>query len=211
MKQFLFLGIILLFSMQVSAQAVADTSFVNLAGLSGEFRLEMKYATSDNFLKTAVYDCPDCYLRSKAAKALVQANEAFLKLGYRIRIFDCYRPLDVQKRMWALVPDPSYVADPSKGSLHNRGLAVDITLEDASGVELEMGTGFDHFGPESAYRYKGISREARKNRRLLARIMEDHGFAVLASEWWHFNFVSDEKPAVSNFKWNCDQGMTQER
>ena len=75
-----------------------------------------------------MYDCAECFLRLKTVKALIMANDKFIKKGYKIKLFDCYRPLDIQKKMWALVPNPEYVADPAKGSIHNRGGAVDITL-----------------------------------------------------------------------------------
>src|SRR6478672_8128309 len=120
--------------------AVKDTAFVNLRELDRNFSYDMKYATAQNFLSAKVYDCDQCYLRANTAKALIEANNALMKKGYRIKIYDCYRPLTIQKRMWAIVSNPKYVADPAKGSIHNRGGAVDITLVDAAGNELEMGT-----------------------------------------------------------------------
>ena len=87
---------------------------------SDDFIYDMKYATNDNFLKSNVYDCAECFLRLKTVKALIMANDKFIKKGYKIKLFDCYRPLDIQKKMWALVPNPEYVADPAKGSIHNR-------------------------------------------------------------------------------------------
>jgi D-alanyl-D-alanine dipeptidase len=108
--------------------STADSTFVNLKAYSEDFQYDMKYATEDNFLKLKVYDCAECYLRLKTVKALIRANASFKELGYRIKIFDCYRPLSIQKKMWELVPNPSYVANPSKGSIHNRGGAVDLTL-----------------------------------------------------------------------------------
>ncbi|WP_317168288.1 D-alanyl-D-alanine dipeptidase [Flavobacterium silvaticum] len=192
-------------------QAIVDTTFIDIKMLSSEVILDMKYATADNFLKVAVYDCEACYLRKIAAEALVAANKDVAQKGYRIKLFDCYRPLDIQKKMWKIVPNPDYVADPAKGSLHNRGLAVDLTLIDENGNELDMGTNFDHFGPESEFAYRNISKEARRNRKLLNKIMERHGFKVLKSEWWHYNYQMPQKAAVSNFKWECDQGNMQDK
>lgn len=180
------------------------TDFVNLADYSTDFVLDMKYATTDNFLNAAVYDCAECYLRRATMGALLRANEYFKTLGYRIKIFDCYRPLDIQKRMWQIVPNPRYVANPEKGSIHNRGGAVDITLVDAEGNELDMGTPFDHFGPESAGNYGELSRKIKSNRKLLQKGMERSGFKNLASEWWHFDLKQSEKPPVANFSWPCD-------
>lgn len=180
-----------------------DTTFVNIKDFAPDILLDMKYATADNFLKESVYPCAECYLRKSAAIALAKANKAFLEEGFRIKIFDCYRPLDIQKKMWQLVPNADYVADPSKGSLHNRGLAVDLTIVREDGSEVDMGTAFDHFGPESAFAYDDLPKEIRRNRKFLNRILKRSGFRVLKSEWWHYNFQSTVRPSVSNFKWDC--------
>ncbi|HEU4496854.1 MAG TPA: M15 family metallopeptidase [Flavobacterium sp.] len=182
---------------------LSDTSFVNLKDYGKDFFFDMKYATSDNFLKTKVYDCGECYLRLKTVKSLIKANEAFVRLGYKIKIYDCYRPLEVQKKMWEIVSDPAYVADPSKGSIHNRGGAVDITLTDYSGNELDMGTKFDHFGPEASHDYKQLPEDVMANRRLLKSVMIKNGFKSFASEWWHYNLVSGPSMNISDFKWQC--------
>ncbi|HRE78068.1 MAG TPA: M15 family metallopeptidase [Flavobacterium sp.] len=185
-------------------KSVHDSTFVNLKEYSSAFVYDMRYATENNFLKAKVYDCAECYLRFKTIKKLVEANQKFMKLGYKIKIFDCYRPLDVQKKMWAIVSNPSYVADPSKGSIHNRGAAVDITLVDLDGNELDMGTDFDHFGKESAHLYQDLSETVLNNRKLLREVMEDSSFKIIKSEWWHYDLVTEEKDKVSNFTWNCD-------
>jgi D-alanyl-D-alanine dipeptidase len=164
----------------------------------------MKYATADNFLKNKVYDCEECYLRLKTVKSLIEANEEFKLLGYRIKLFDCYRPLDIQKKMWAIMPNADYVANPAKGSIHNRGGAVDITLIDENGTELDMGTSFDFFGPEASHNYEGISRKIRKNRTLLKSIMLKHNFKSFDSEWWHYNLIDSSKDNLANFKWDCN-------
>ncbi len=183
---------------------VQDTSFVNLKEYSNDFVYDMKYATEDNFLKAKVYDCAQCFLRLKTVKALVKANSKFMKLGYRIKIYDCYRPLDVQKKMWAIVSNPIYVANPSKGSIHNRGGAVDITLVDNSGKELNMGTPFDFFGPEASHDYKGFSKEIIENRALFKKIMIGSKFQSFDSEWWHYNLKNAKLDPISNFKWKCN-------
>jgi D-alanyl-D-alanine dipeptidase len=183
---------------------VNDTTFVNLKEYSKDFVYDMKYATSDNFLKAKVYDCAECFLRLKTVKAMVNANAEFMKKGYKIKIFDCYRPLDIQKRMWKIVPNPEYVANPSKGSIHNRGGAVDITLVDNSGKELDMGTSFDFFGIEASHNYQILSQEIKSNRALLKSIMIQNGFNALESEWWHYNLKSALNDNVSNAKWKCD-------
>ena len=187
-----------------SQTIVNDTTFVNLKNYSNDFVYDMKYATSDNFLKAKVYDCAECFLRFKTVKALIEANDSFIKLGYKIKLFDCYRPLDIQKKMWKIVPNPSYVADPSKGSIHNRGGAVDITLVDVNGKELEMGTPFDFFGIEASHNYPNLSKEIKDNRELLKKVMMEKGFNIFDSEWWHYNLKSALKDKVSNAKWTCD-------
>ncbi|NHM06784.1 M15 family metallopeptidase [Flavobacterium sp. CYK-4] len=181
-----------------------DTTFVNLKDYSPDFIYNMKYATEDNFLKTKVYDCEACYLRYKTVEALIEANERFLKRGYKIVIFDCYRPLDIQKKMWQIVSNPDYVADPKKGSIHNRGGAVDITLADSTGAVLDMGTLFDHFGIEASHDYEDLPDQVKQNRKLLRKIMTRSGFRIFQSEWWHYNLKNARKESISNFKWKCD-------
>ena len=183
---------------------ITDTTFVNLKDYSQDFVYDMKYATPDNFLKAKVYDCAECFLRLKTVNALVEANKKFMKKGYKIKIFDCYRPLDIQKKMWKIVPNPEYVANPAKGSIHNRGGAVDITLVDNNGKELDMGTSFDHFGIEASHNYLKLSEEIKQNRELLKKIMIQKGFNSFDSEWWHYNLKSALKDNVSNVKWDCN-------
>jgi D-alanyl-D-alanine dipeptidase len=184
--------------------SIADTTFVNLNEYSDDFVFDMKYATANNFLKAKVYDCAECFLRLKTIKALVSVNKIFIKEGYKIKIFDCYRPLDIQKKMWEIVPNPIYVADPVKGSIHNRGGAVDITLVNAKGEELDMGTPFDFFGIEASHDYQNVAEEVKANRKLLKNRMISAGFNSFDSEWWHYNLKSGLTDKLSNAKWNCD-------
>ena len=185
-------------------QIINDTTFVNLKDYSRDFLYDMKYATTDNFLKAKVYDCAECFLRLKTIKALVEANKKFISIGYKIKIFDCYRPLDIQKKMWEIVPNPEYVANPVKGSIHNRGGAVDITLVDNNEKELNMGTPFDYFGTEASHNYLNVSQEVKTNRELLKRVMNKYGFNSFDSEWWHYNLRAALKDKVSNSKWDCN-------
>ena len=181
-----------------------DNAFVNLKNYSHDFVFDMKYATADNFLKEQVYPCDECFLRVKTIKSLLQANQAFIAKGYRIKLYDCYRPLAIQKKMWKIVPNPTYVANPKKGSIHNKGGAVDITLVDSLGVELDMGTGFDFFGPEAGHNYTNLSAEILANRQLLKTIMLQYNFKSFDSEWWHYNLNNSSVDAVSNLKWRCE-------
>ena len=181
-----------------------DNAFVNLKNYSRDFVFDMKYATADNFLKEQVYPCDECFLRVKTIKALLHANQAFIAKGYRIKLYDCYRPLAIQKKMWKIVPNPTYVANPKKGSIHNKGGAVDITLVDSLGVELNMGTGFDFFGPEAVHNYTDLSAEILANRQLLKSIMLQYNFKSFDSEWWHYNLNNSATDEVSNLKWRCE-------
>ena len=181
-----------------------QSDFVRLKDLSPDFVYELKYATPDNFLKQAVYDCGECYLRKSTAEALVKANEAFKQLGYRIKLFDCYRPLSVQKKMWKILPGTHYVANPAKGSKHNRGAAVDLTLVDAQGKELNMGTPFDFFGKEAHHTYTEHSKEVLENRKLLKDTLDKYNFKSIYSEWWHYEYRPEMQSKVENFEWQCN-------
>ena len=181
-----------------------QSDFVRLKDLSPDFVYELKYATTDNFLKQAVYDCGECYLRKSTAEALVKANEAFKQLGYRIKLFDCYRPLSVQKKMWKILPGTHYVANPAKGSKHNRGAAVDLTLVDAEGKELNMGTPFDFFGKEAHHTYTQHSKEVLENRKLLKETLDKFNFKSIYSEWWHYEYRPEMQSKVENFEWQCN-------
>ena len=187
----------------VTKESITDTTFVNLKDYSTDFVYDMKYATSDNFLKAKVYDCAECFLRLKTVTALVKANNELMKQGLRIKLFDCYRPLDIQKKMWEIVSNPQYVADPAKGSIHNRGGAVDITLVDKNGNELDMGTAFDFFGVEASHGYTKLPQKVKDNRQLLKKIMTAMDFNSFESEWWHYNLKAGLQDKVSNEKWKC--------
>ena len=181
-----------------------QSDFVRLKDLSSEFVYELKYATPDNFLKQVVYDCGECYLRKSTAEALVKANKAFIQLGYRIKLFDCYRPLSVQKKMWKILPGTHYVANPAKGSKHNRGAAVDLTLVDAQGKELNMGTPFDFFGKEAHHTYTEHTKEVLENRKLLKETLNKYNFKSIYSEWWHYEYRPEMQSKVENFEWQCN-------
>lgn len=200
----LFLFFCVTFGISQSKSAIPDTTFVNLETFSKEFVLDMKYATNDNFLKAKVYECSECYLRLKTVNALLKANQKAIKKGYRIKLFDCYRPADIQKKMWKIFPNAKYVANPAKGSIHNRGGALDLTLVDKNGKELDMGTPFDFFGKEAAHAYKDLTEIQLNNRKLLKRIMQNSNFTAIKSEWWHYNLKGSKQDSVSNFKWKCN-------
>ncbi len=183
---------------------VDENKFVNLKNYSNDFVYDMKYATDDNFLKEKVYPCDECFLRVKTVKSLLEANKTFLENGYRIKIFDCYRPKAIQKKMFQLVPNATYVANPKKGSIHNRGGAVDITLVDSLGIEVDMGTKFDFFGEEASHSYQNLTEEILANRKFLKEVMLQNNFKPFDSEWWHYNLNGSNTDKVENLKWNCN-------
>jgi D-alanyl-D-alanine dipeptidase len=169
------------------------------------FIIDIRYATKNNFMKKKIYDCSRCLMRKEAARALVLLNEELVrKYNYRLKLFDCYRPKDFQQRLWDIMPDINYVAHPSKGSMHNRGVAIDITIVDSLNRELDMGTEFDFFGKQAHYDYTNLSKEVLANRKFLRAKMEQYGFAGIRTEWWHFSHKGKTYP-ISNYRWSCDK------
>jgi len=170
---------------------------VRVLDIDASLVIDLRYATDDNFTGQRVYpkDAPALLTLDTALK-LKRANERFEKDGYRIKIWDGYRPKSVQEIFWDLVPDPRYVADPAKGSIHNRGASVDVTLVDFQGKELEMPTAYDDFSAKAARNYQDSSENARENVAYLTRIMEESGFTGLSSEWWHFDDKNRNYPLL---------------
>ncbi len=157
------------------------------------FEIDLRYATKDNITKKILYPEQLCYLQKNTLEKLIQVNEELRLKGYKIKIWDAYRPLSVQKKLWAAYPNANYIANPfSKGSNHNRGAAVDITLVDLYGKPVPMPTGFDEFGPKAHRGYKA-SAEAIKNVDMLTEMMEKYGFKKINTEWWHFDDVDCNK------------------
>lgn len=184
MKRNLSLLCLLLVFLKIEGQTLVD-----IATLSTEFDYEIRYATPNNFIGETLYDCAKCLLQAEVAEALVAANQYFCEKGYKIKLYDCYRPLDVQKKMWAKVPRPTYVANPfGKGSIHNKGAAVDITLVTLEGCYVEMGSDYDFFGRAAHIDNYNFSETILANRKLLIDGMRLHGFNTVRTEWWHYSF-----------------------
>ncbi len=148
--------------------------------------LDIRYATEKNMVGRPLYPAPAAWLRRPAAERLAKAAATLRADGLRLIVYDAYRPLSVQKAMWKAKPDPRYVADPRKGSSHNRGGAVDVGLADAAGRPLPMPTDFDAFTPQAAHGAKGVAPQAARNAARLKAAMEAAGFVALAEEWWHY-------------------------
>ncbi len=169
---------------------VSDEPLVPVADVHPGIRFDIRYATADNFTGERLYASDACLLRASVADRLARVQDRLAAEGLGLLVFDGYRPLSVQRKMWELVPDPRYVAPPDRGSRHNRGAAVDVTLVDAAGRRLEMPTDHDDF-TEAAHRdYAGATPTATANRDKLRAAMEAEGFEGIGTEWWHFDAVN---------------------
>jgi len=163
------------------------SNLVNIKTLSDEFEIDMKYASKDNFTGKQIYSLPLCILQIGTATKLIAVNSELMQKGFRIKIWDAYRPWSAQKLMWAIMPVDDFVADPNKGgSIHNCGFAVDVTLVDLQGRELEMPTKFDDFSEKASRISITMTEAAAKNLSLLTNAMVKHGFEIINSEWWHY-------------------------
>ena len=187
-----------------TAAPVQGKDFTEVALLDPSIRLDIRYATTDNFTKSKIYDCPQCLLRPEAAEAVVTAHKALKKKGLGLKMFDCYRPRPYQQRLWDKVPNPDYVTPPAKGSMHSRGAAVDLTIVDANGKELDMGTPYDFFGPEAHTDNTKLPQKVLANRRLLRETLEAVGFKGIRTEWWHFSYQRKSWP-LSDYVWPCNK------
>jgi len=181
-----------------------DSDLTNVTFFTDKFVISMRYATKDNFLDTILYPCAKCLLRFEVVKDLLKAESEFEKDGYRLKIYDCYRPFWVQKLMWKKIPVPGLVANPATGSRHNRGSAVDVSLVDASGNELDFGTPHDDFSKKAKTFYPNLSDTIKKNRLYLREVMQHNNFSGINSEWWHFSHNCGTKYKVSNRGFDCD-------
>ncbi|RDK85255.1 M15 family metallopeptidase [Marinirhabdus gelatinilytica] len=179
---------------------------VDIADFPSKFEYDVRYATTHNFIGEALYDCAVCLLQPEVADALLKANQYFCEKGYRIQLYDCYRPLDIQKKMWAKVPRPTYVANPyGKGSIHNKGAAVDITLVTLEGCFVDMGSDYDHFGRESHIDNYNFSEETLSNRKLLREGMQKFGFGTVRTEWWHYSYRKNWSYPTLNEPLPCEE------
>jgi D-alanyl-D-alanine dipeptidase len=164
---------------------------VELVGLDTSIRLDIRYATADNFAGRPVYPEARAFLQRPAASALLRAHRALGKMGYGLVVFDAYRPWHVTKLFWDITPEgqKQFVADPARGSRHNRGCAVDVTLyELKSGRQVSMPSAYDDFTERAHVDYAGGTEEQRRLRSILRAAMEEAGFLIYEPEWWHFDF-----------------------
>ncbi|MEM7589705.1 MAG: D-alanyl-D-alanine dipeptidase [Myxococcota bacterium] len=160
---------------------------VDISQRDSSILLDIRYATSNNIIGRPLYKKSVCYMHCHTADALIRVQAMLKQQNLGLKIFDAYRPFAAQKALWEAVPDPRYVADPTQGGRHTRGTAVDLTLVDALGQELEMPSGFDELNHKAHRDYQGAGMRALSNRETLERAMQKHGFVPFATEWWHFD------------------------
>jgi D-alanyl-D-alanine dipeptidase len=174
-------------------------SLIDITPPAFDLDIALAYATPDNVAGRPIYRADARpYLHPRAAECLRAAIDLARPLGLRLKIFDAYRPVAGQWALWTASPDPEFVADPAKGGPHNRGAAVDLTLVDARGRELDMGTGFDALTPLSHHGRTDVSPAAQRNRLLLLGLMTAAGFEFYANEWWHYQlFNAGDYPVVA--------------
>ena len=180
-----------------------DSAWVDLKRLIPDLSMDIRYASTNNFMQIKIYPCEACFLRKAVAKALLNAQIKLNEQNLGIHVFDCYRPQSAQKKLWQKKPDPRFVTNPQKGSMHSRGSAVDLTIINLNtGLALDMGTEFDYFGYEAYWSYKGLSKDIEENRQLLLNTMEAQGFKTITTEWWHFSYRRSWY-ALSDMQWDC--------
>jgi D-alanyl-D-alanine dipeptidase len=182
---------VLIAMLTACAHATAGTrdkpgDLVELAAFVPDAVIDMRYATADNFTKTKLYPVARCMLRRAVATRLARAAVLLRKQERRLLVWDCYRPRSIQEVLWKQVPDERYVANPAKGSRHNRGAAIDIGLVDKAGDPVSLPTAFDDF-TEAAHRDHALEGERGVEARRLEAAMTAAGFVGLPTEWWHFD------------------------
>ena len=165
---------------------------IEIAPLRFDVDLDLRYATADNLTGAPIYARPLCLLHADAVPFLERAVALARGLGLRLRLFDGFRPVEAQRRLWQALPDPLYIADPRHGSNHSRGTALDLTLADGAGRPLEMGTLFDAMTPLSHHGRTDLPAEVQRHRALLAGVMAGAGWHAYPYEWWHYQIPGAE-------------------
>ena len=175
---------------QESVKSNPNKELINLEKFVPGLVLDIRYATTNNFTSEKIYNLARAYARKPVAEALRKIQADLKKQGLGIKIFDAYRPYKATVKFYEVYHDTTYVASPYRGSRHNRGCALDLTIVDLkTGKELQMPTGFDSFEKAAWPTTPVADPQIRKNRTLLINAMEKHGFKVNGSEWWHYDFI----------------------
>lgn len=159
-------------------------------------QIDLVYATDRNLTGKPIYKAAHCLLLEPAEAALRKATTIAQSFGMTLRIFDAYRPPQAQQVLWNFLPDPTFIAPLDRGSNHSRGTAIDLTLVDKNGDELDMGTGFDAMVPESEHFHPGLPEHVQLNRTLLLGVMLGAGFGHIKSEWWHYELPGSRELAL---------------
>ena len=166
----------------------SDDTLVRVVDYIPDIVIDLKYATADNFTGVIIYDFSDAYLRYGTVKKLSEVQTELRDIDMGLKIWDAFRPVSAQFRLWEVYPDPVYVANPITGfSSHSRGNTVDITLVNSNGTEVQMPTGFDDFSLLADRDYSDCDEVSADHARLLENIMKEHGFTPYSGEWWHFS------------------------
>lgn len=172
--------------------------------------IDMRYATTHNFTNTILYHHPRPYLREAPANALRQVQDELRKRGLALKLYDAFRPFSVTCKIWRMVPDRRYAANPRKGSNHNRALAVDLTIIDIkTGRELDMGTGYDCFTDTAHHSFTQLPEQVLANRKLLKGIMRKYGFGLVPDEWWHYQWPNNDDYEVIDLDFDDLEGIAQ--
>ncbi len=186
-------------SYKQTIKADSNKKMYNLQQIIPGIIVDLRYASSQNFVRKSLYpvDAAAPFLRLPAAKALQLVQQELKTEGLGLKIFDAYRPYSVTVQFWELVKDERYVANPAKGSGHNRGLAIDLTIINLStGKEVDMGTGFDNFTDTAHHSFTQLSQSVLQNRKRLKEVMMKYGFQPLETEWWHYYWPNDRNYEV---------------
>jgi D-alanyl-D-alanine dipeptidase len=167
-----------------------DRKLVEISKYIPGIQLDIRYASTDNFMHERMYNQARAFTRLPVAKALKAVQAELNAKGLGLKIYDGYRPYTITEKFYKKASDKHFVADPKKGSKHNRGCAIDLSLINLkTGKELDMPTPFDSFSKKAAADYKDLPPIVIQNRELLKTVMQSHGFRVLGNEWWHFDFI----------------------
>ena len=174
--------------------------FIEVNKDSFSVEIDLKYASHDNIMGKKIFIENRCFLLEEAAIKLKKATLIAQELGFNFKIYDAYRPAYVQETLWNFDPNPNFLTNPAKGSPHTKGIAIDLTLIDTKGNDLDMGTKFDDFTEKAFHLSKSIDKEIRLNRCLLLSIMTLAGFDHYLNEWWHYQLFEPHKyQLVDNF------------
>jgi len=198
------LGLLLLLA-AFSCEPKPVHGLVELNRVIPDIVLDIRYATTNNFVGEVLYPSARCFLAKEPARALKKVQADLKQQGFRLKVYDGYRPLSVQKQMWAILPDNRYVADPATGSNHNRAYSVDVALIDLKGIDVLMPSEFDDFSERAHMDYMDCPPEAIHHRQILRETMERHGFSSIDSEWWHYNFQGYKDKPVLDISIDCLQ------